>query len=312
MHHSYALCPSDLNPIILVKFQHILMAVAVATIFGMGIVITKPALDHFPPMFLLGMRFGFSAAILVWFFRPPWADMKNIFFASLIGSTLMYGLMFNGLKLIDASLMVIVVQLQVPFASLLAWFSFKERLGWHRALGIVLAFTGVIVIAGSPKEESALMGISLVVMGAFAWALGQMLFKRLSGMGGLRLITWVAVMAGSQLLLCSWILEDGQLEAVSTATSTHWLTVAYLVLVMTVIGYSCWYFLLARYGINQVVPFLFLEPLSAVAGGVLLLGEVLSTNRLLGGVAVLSGIALITFLNRPDGKQHPKITIRPE
>ncbi len=276
------------------------MAIAVATIFGMGIVVTKPALDHFPPMFLLGMRFGFSAAILVWFFRPPWADMKNIFFASLIGSTLMYGLMFNGLKLIDASLMVIVVQLQVPFASLLAWFSFKERLGWHRALGIALAFTGVIVIAGSPKEESALTGIS------------QMLFKRLSGMGGLRLITWVAVMAGSQLLLCSWILEDGQLEAVSTATSTHWLTVAYLVLVMTVIGYSCWYFLLARYGINQVVPFLFLEPLSAVAGGVLLLGEVLSTNRLLGGVAVLSGVALITFLNRPNGKQHPKITIRPE
>ena len=288
------------------------MAVAVATIFGMGIVVTKPALDHFPPMFLLGMRFGFSAAILVWFFRPPWADMKNIFFASLIGSTLMYGLMFNGLKLIDASLMVIVVQLQVPFASLLAWFSFKERLGWHRALGIALAFTGVIVIAGSPKEESALTGISLVVAGAFAWALGQMLFKHLSGMGGLRLITWVAVMAGSQLLLCSWILEDGQLEAVSTATTIHWLTVAYLVLVLTVIGYSCWYFLLARYGINQVVPFLFLEPLSAVAGGVLLLGEVLSTNRLLGGVAVLSGIALITFLNRPDGKQHPKITIRPE
>jgi O-acetylserine/cysteine efflux transporter len=119
-------------------------------------------------------------------------------------------------------------------------------------------------------------------------------------------------MAGPQLLLCSWILEDGQLEAVSTATTTHWLTVAYLVLVLTVIGYSCWYFLLARYGINQVVPFLFLEPLSAVAGGVLLLGEVLSTNRLLGGVAVLSGIALITFLNRPDGKQRCSITIRPE
>ncbi|GIS88124.1 MAG: hypothetical protein CM1200mP18_08340 [Gammaproteobacteria bacterium] len=201
--------------------------------------------------------------------------------------------------------MIIVVQLQVPFASLLAWFSFKERLGWHRALGIVLAFAGVTVIAGSPKEESALTGISLVVMGAFVWAVGQMLFKRLSGMGGLRLITWVAVMAGPQLLLFSrgsW--KNGQLEAVSTAKTIHWLTVAYLVLVLTVIGYSCWYFLLARYGINQVVPFLFLEPLSAVAGGVLLLGEVLSTNRLLGGVAVLSGVALITFLNRPDRKQH--------
>ena len=280
------------------KLQHILIAIAVATIFGMGVVITKPALDHFPPMFLLGMRFVFSAAILVWFFRPPWAEMKQIFWASLIGSTLMYGLMFNGLKLIDASLMIIVVQLQVPFASLLAWITFKDRLGWRRTLGVVMAFAGVILIAGSPEEQSALLGISLVITGAFVWAAGQMLFKRLSGMGGLRLVTWVAAMAGPQLLLCSWIFEHGQLEALYTATTVHWLTVFYLVLVLTVIGYSCWYFLLARYDINQVVPFLFVEPVSAVAGGILLLGEELTSNRIIGGLAVLAGVALVTLFSQ--------------
>ena len=276
----------------------------------MGVVITKPALDHFPPMFLLGMRFVFSAAILVWFFRPPWADMKNIFLASLIGSTLMYGLMFNGLKLIDASLMIIVVQLQVPFASLLAWIAFKDRLGWRRTLGVVLAFVGVILIAGSPEEQSALVGICLVILGAFVWAIGQMLFKRLSGMGGLRLVTWVAVMAGPQLLLCSWFFEHGQLEALYTATPSHWLTVGYLVFILTVVGYSCWYFLLARYDINQVVPFLFLEPVSAVAGGVFLLGETLTTDRILGGLAVFAGVALITLFYRPETKEQLKTGTR--
>ena len=298
MYHRYSLIPFIFNQIVVVKLQHILIAIAVATIFGMGVVITKPALDHFPPMFLLGMRFVFSAAILVWFFRPPWAEMKQIFLASLIGSTLMYGLMFNGLKLIDASLMIIVVQLQVPFASLLAWITFKDRLGWRRTLGVVMAFAGVILIAGSPEEQSALLGISLVIMGAFVWAAGQMLFKRLSGMGGLRLVTWVAAMAGPQLLLCSWIFEHGQLEALYTATTVHWLTVFYLVLVLTVIGYSCWYFLLARYDINQVVPFLFVEPVSAVAGGILLLGEELTSNRIFGGLAVLAGVALVTLFSR--------------
>ena len=298
MYHRYSLIPFIFNQIAVVNLQHILIAIAVATIFGMGVVITKPALDHFPPMFLLGMRFVFSAAILVWFFRPPWAEMKQIFLASLIGSTLMYGLMFNGLKLIDASLMIIVVQLQVPFASLLAWITFKDRLGWRRTLGVVMAFAGVILIAGSPEEQSALLGISLVIMGAFVWAAGQMLFKRLSGMGGLRLVTWVAAMAGPQLLLCSWIFEHGQLEALYTATTVHWLTVFYLVLVLTVIGYSCWYFLLARYDINQVVPFLFVEPVSAVAGGILLLGEELTSNRIFGGLAVLAGVALVTLFSR--------------
>ena len=298
MYHRYSPIPFIFNQIAVVKLQHILIAIAVATIFGMGVVITKPALDHFPPMFLLGMRFVFSAAILVWFFRPPWAEMKQIFLASLIGSTLMYGLMFNGLKLIDASLMIIVVQLQVPFASLLAWITFKDRLGWRRTLGVVMAFAGVILIAGSPEEQSSLLGISLVITGAFVWAAGQMLFKRLSGMGGLRLVTWVAAMAGPQLLLCSWIFEHGQLEALYTATTVHCLTVFYLVLVLTVIGYSCWYFLLARYDINQVVPFLFVEPVSAVAGGILLLGEELTSNRIFGGLAVLAGVALVTLFSQ--------------
>ena len=298
VYHRYSLITFIFNQITVVKLQHILIAIAVATIFGMGVVITKPALDHFPPMFLLGMRFVFSAAILVWFFRPPWAEMKQIFLASLIGSTLMYGLMFNGLKLIDASLMIIVVQLQVPFASLLAWITFKDRLGWRRTLGVVMAFAGVILIAGSPEEQSALLGISLDIIGAFVWAAGQMLFKRLSGMGGLLLVTWVAVMAGPQLLLCSWIFENGQLEALYTATTVHWLTVFYLVLVLTVIGYSCWYFLLARYDINQVVPFLFVEPVSAVAGGILLLGEELTSNRIFGGLAVLAGVALVTLFSQ--------------
>ena len=256
----------------------------------------KSALVHFPPLLLLALRFVLTALVLVWFFRPPWAYLKRIFWAALVGSTLMYSLMFIGLKQIDASLMIIVVQLQVPFASILAWFAFKDRLGWSRFAGVVLAFVGVGLIAGSPEERSELLGVMLVIMGAFVWAIGQMLFKRLASIGGLPLITWVAVMSGPQLLLCSWLFEDDQLLALSTATPNHWLAVAYLVLAMTVLGYGSWYFLLGRYDVNQVVPFLFLEPVATVLGGVLILSETLTTTRLLGGALVMGGVALITLL----------------
>lgn len=262
----------------------------------MGVVVAKSALVHFPPLLLLALRFVLTALVLVWFFRPPWPHLKRIFWAALVGSTLMYSLMFTGLKQIDASLMIIVVQLQVPFASILAWFAFKDRLGWSRSAGVVLAFVGVGLIAGSPEERSELTGVMLVIMGAFVWAVGQMLFKRLASIGGLTLITWIAVMSGPQLLFCSWLFEDGQLLALSTATPNHWLAVTYLVLVMTILGYGSWYFLLGRYDVNQVVPFLFLEPVATVLGGVLILNETLTTTRLLGGALVMGGVALITLL----------------
>src|SRR3546814_9270170 len=47
----------------------------------------------------------------------------------------------------------IAIQLQVPFASLLAAIFFKDKLGWRRGFGMLIAFFGVAVIAGEPRLE---------------------------------------------------------------------------------------------------------------------------------------------------------------
>src|SRR3546814_3213789 len=59
--------------------------------------------------------------------------------------------MFHGLKTVDAGTASIAIQLQVPFASLLAAIVFKDKLGWRRALGMAIVFIGVAVIAGEPR-----------------------------------------------------------------------------------------------------------------------------------------------------------------
>jgi O-acetylserine/cysteine efflux transporter len=62
---------------------------------------------------------------------------------------------------------------------------------------------------------------------------------------------------------------------------------------MTVGGYALWYRLVGIYRLNQVVPFLLLVPVTSIAGGILVLGEELTTHVAIGGIIVLASVTFI-------------------
>ena len=281
------------------KAYDVLQALGVALIFGTGVVFAKAAIDHFPPILLMSIRFTVAAALLLWFVRLPWHLMGKIFFAALVGAAIQYSLTFSGLAGLDASIMILVVQLEVPFAALLAWLVFKDPLGWRGFGGMVLAFVGIAVIAGSPEQRGNLLPILLVVGGALTFAVGQIMVKRIGQIGGLTMIACVAAMAGPQLLVSSLIFERGQWEAIVSAPPIVWWAVAYLSLVMTSLGYAMWYGLLGRHDVTSVIPYLLLVPVTTMLGGVLFLGEPMTLVRIAGGILVIAGVATMNLTRNP-------------
>jgi O-acetylserine/cysteine efflux transporter len=278
----------------------ILIAVTVPVVWGLGLVFAKPAVDQFPPILLMALRFTVSALALVWFVRIPRASLRWLFIAALVGSTLQYGLTFNGLKLLDASTTALIVQAEVPFVTLIAAVFFGERMGSRRILGMVIAFAGVYLVTGEPRIQDQGLGIALVLGGAFAWALGRVMVRHLGEIGGMTAIAGVSVFAAPQLFLASALVERGQVAALVNAGLSVWATVLYLGLVMTALGYTCWYHVLGRYEVNRVAPFLLLVPVVSVLGGALLLGEALTPTILTGGAIIISGVALLVIERRPE------------
>ena len=126
--------------------HHILMAISVPLIWGMGFVFAKGALDYFPPILLMAFRFLVTASVLVWFVKPPVPLMGRIALIALVSAAIQYSLTFTGLKDLDASIAVLVVQLEVPFMVVLAALFLKERPDLQKYLGIVLAFAGGVTL----------------------------------------------------------------------------------------------------------------------------------------------------------------------
>ena len=280
------------------KPVHILMAISVPVLWGLGFTISKAALSEFPPLMLMGMRFCLAALLLIWFAPWPKGEFWRVFQIAILGSAIQYGLTFSGLQLLDASTAVLLVQLEVPFGVMTAWLVYREQVGWVRVLGIVLAFIGVGFIVGSPSLDGEWLGVVLVISGAFVWAIAQVMVKSLKRVQGFQLIAWLALIAGPLMLASSLVIEDGQWQSLQNASWIGWGAIVYLAVFMTAISYGIFYRLLARFPISQVMPYLLLLPVVGVLSSVLLLGETLTTSVIIGGIIVIVGVAMIELYGK--------------
>jgi O-acetylserine/cysteine efflux transporter len=289
------------------KTRDIFIALLVPVVLGFGFVIAKPAMQYFPPYLLMGIRFTIPALILVWWFPLPKGLYFDLFKVSLIGSTLQYGLTYTGLNIIDASSAVLLVQLEVPFGIIIAFFLLKEIPTLKNIVGLIIAFIGVFILTGAPNLEGKYIGVLLTISGAFTWALGAVMAKPLSKkIGAFALMTWLCVFSGPMLLLMSLVFDGNPMQYILYANLNSWLTVIFLGFVMQPIGYAAWYYVLKKYPVNKVMPVLLILPVTGLITSIFLLGENPPKQVFLGGLVIISGVALILFTKKNKKKKEEK------
>ena len=274
--------------------RNFFLAISVPCLWGIGFVITKPGMEQFPPMLINGLRWSLTGLVLVWWFPIPRKFLKDLLILSIIGCTLQYSLTFSGLNMIDASSAVLFVQFEVPFGVLIAFFWLKERPSVKNIVGLIIAFSGIIVLSGAPNLEGKYLGVILVLSGAFTWAFGQVLAKPISeNLNGVVITAWLGVLAGPQLILASQIFEGNVVRNIVSADYHAWLIVLYLGLLMNVLGYSIWYYVLGIYPVNKILPIMLLLPVTGVITAVIFLGERPDLKVFIGGIVILFGVGMI-------------------
>jgi O-acetylserine/cysteine efflux transporter len=285
------------------RARDIVLACCPPALWALSFALAKPALEHFPPIFMTSVAYAAAALILLprsLRAKTPWRAMLTI---AGLGGALQGILIFTGLRGLPASTAILVVQSQVPFAILSAWAICGEKLNVRRLSAMVIVLAGIGLIAGAPEAVHAFGSLALVVIGTLSWGVGQALIRAWGRDDGSTMIGSVTLYAAPQLALASLVLESGQLDAVRTATLLDWSAVLTLALGGFVVAYSIWYELVQRYRVDQVAPFALLMPLAGVVFGAVLFGERLSARAAIGGLVVLIGLAFI--LKEPAVRRKP-------
>ena len=280
------------------------IASLVPIFLGFGFVIAKPAFESFPPILLMGIRFMFAASILIWWFPIPRGYLKKIFIASLIANTLQYSITYSGLNLIDASAAVLLVQTEVPFGVIFAYFMLKEKPTIRALVGIGIAFIGVYILTGSPSLDGKIIGIGLTILGSAIWALGQVVVKPLSKeINPLALVAWLALFSGPILIFISAILDGNTISYLSNAKFDHWVIAIYIGLIMQPISYGCFYYVLKNNPLYKVLPIVTMGiPPTGLLAAIFLLGEKPTQELFTGGALIIVGVILIVFTKNKNNE----------
>ena len=273
------------------------IASLVPIFLGFGFVIAKPAFESFPPILLMGIRFSFAALLLIWWFPIPKGYLKKIFFASLIANTLQYSITYTGLDYIDASAAVLLVQTEVPFGVIFAYFMLREKPSIRALIGITIAFVGVYILTGSPNLDGKFFGITLTIIGSAIWALGQVIVKPLSKeINPLALVAWLALFSGPLLITLSSIIDGDTIKYLSEAKFDHWMIAFYIGFIMQPVTYGCFYYVLKNNPLYKVLPIVTMGiPPTGLLAAIFLLGEKPTQELFIGGAVIIVGVILIIF-----------------
>jgi len=274
--------------------KDLFLAMLVPCVLGFGFVIAKPAMESFPPILLNGLRWSLSGILMFYFFPFPKNFIKQMFIISFIGCTVQYSLSFYGLRILDGASATLFVQAEIPFGILIAYFLLGEKVPLKNIIGLIIAFIGIAILSGNPNLEGKLIGVILILSGAFLWSLAQVFAKDVSEkIGGLRLTAWLGIFSGPQCIIASYFIEGNTLDYIFKATSEAWIIVIYLAVGMNVIGYSCWYSVLSRNPVNNVMSVLLLFPITGLLTSIFILNETPNTYAYFGGAIIISGVAMI-------------------
>jgi O-acetylserine/cysteine efflux transporter len=274
---------------------HLLLAVAVAGVWGTNFVVIKVALAHLPPLLFAALRFVLAFLPAAFFFKRPAVRWTNLAAYGVVIGAGQFGLLYIAMQNdISPGLASIVIQMQVFFTIGLAMWISSERLQRFQWLALLLAAAGLAMIALSGGASATPKGLVLVLLAAMAWASGNVLARSAGPVNVLGYVVWASVFSFPPLFVLSFLFEGWSAIRAGVAGSDWltWAAVLYQSAGNTLFGYATWAWLLARHPAATISPIALLVPVFGMSTSALLLSEPMPAWKLIAAGLVMSGLAL--------------------
>ena len=272
-----------------------------AVISSLTYLVAQQALVDFGAYPLLALRFAVAGSVFVAILLgggrssiPPRALWPRLLLMGFLVGPLNQGFFFAGLALSTPAHASLLYALTPTFVYLLSLWRGRERLSTRAVAGLLAALLGVVVLLlgrGLASARGPLWGDLLILVAVLAWVGFTDQGKQLiPAHGATRMTAW-AMVVGALWVLPLFPLTVS-VEALANAAPSSWLRLGYLGIVTSVISYLLWYFALSRLEASKVAVFSNLQPVFTAVAALVILGEPIHWELVVGGAAVLAGVRL--------------------
>jgi len=283
------------------KIRSLLMLSVVVFLWGSSFALLKLGLDKISPVNLAFLRFlltlPFFAAFAYFqdkqlFDKSIFRDWKTLVILGLTGVTLYHTFQNVGLRFTTASNSSLIISANPVFIALLDHFCLKEKMTWKRVFGIVLAFSGVILIIGplrlafNPVEA---IGDLLSLGAGLSWALYTVFGKKILSKYGAQRITMFSMIFGTLFLFPILLISE---EPALPTSIWLWFLLLILSFLCSGMAYFLWYKALEKVSATKAGVSLFFIPVVSVLFARSVLQESVDTSFVAGAFLVMLGVII--------------------
>lgn len=280
--------------------------------WGINYVIIPHGLGPFGAGPFTLLRFGLTLPLLFLLllrqrdFSIARADWKMMVLIGLLGTAGYQAAFAAAIDATTTTNAAILFSLSPIFSVLINRLSGREIPGWTNWLGLLLAFSGGLLLVLSDGgsftiNSSHQKGDLLMLAAALLWALTAFFSEGcLRKYGGLKVAAWSLPSGIAGLALYAGA-DTAHLDF-SSLPGTAWLALLFAILGATVIGVVLFYDAVPHLGTRQVMSYMYLIPVIAILTECVVFGVRLNGMQISGAILALLGVALARKKSKPPEK----------
>jgi len=267
----------------------------------------KIGLSDAPPVLFAGVRGIIGGTVvallaLVWGGEPDLRRGWPVYaLLTLFNVVLFLGLQTVAIAYLPSGTAAVLIYLQPILTGFLSWPLLGEPLGPVKLAGLLLGFSGIVVVsAGGFSGAASATGIAFASSAAVAWSLGTVYFKKTQERVPMLWAIALPFLAGGVCLTVVGIFVESW--AAVSWNSSFVASLLYTAVVGTGLAWLLWLGLVRAGEASRVAAYVFFVPLVGIVIGAVVLDEPLSLSLLLGAALVVSGIYLVN--RAPRGQKE--------
>lgn len=288
-------------------FKAIAILLVLTLLWGLNYPVIKYSNQGISPVFASAIRSVIASIFgIIYCIRKKetlfHTDIR-LFHGFMVG--LMFGLEFAciyfGMLYTDSVRSVLFVYLSPFVVAVGAHFFLKgDRLTFLKTAGLILAFTGIVVVfLGKPKTAAPtmLLGDLLEIAAGFLWGATTLYIKKFMAQKVHPINTFLYQLFFSIpiLFMVSLILEPRWIYRIDFLII---LALFFQSFIVAFISYLIWFKLIHQYSVSRLSAFTFFTPIFGVLFGVIFLNEELTISLLIGLPLVSLGIFIVNWRGR--------------
>jgi len=280
-------------------------AAAVGVQVGATIVATRVVVDQLGPATLAALRYAIGLVTLLPFVwqaarhepaggmpssRIEANELPRIVLLGIGQFGLLIALLNFGLKSVPAAKAALLFAAFPLLTLIVATLLGHERLGWRQSVGVGMTFVAVGLALGPAAWEAhgSMVGEFAILASALCGAVCSVLYRPVLRRHAALPVSAIAMAAAVVVLGLCAPFEDAATR-LPKVDARGWAAIVFIG-TSSGIGYFLWLWALRHAPASRVTLFLSLGPLTAMALGVLLLGEPLQTSLVLALLLVMAGL----------------------